>query len=206
MRQARTGLYEVLAQIVAVTRVRQTNPDGQRAARSFSPAPACPETTHSGLPAVGLHASTDDVQLLPMLREAACQCGQLVLRCIGEPAGISLCHCLDCQRRTGSVFGIAAFFAKEQVTIVEGSSTQFRRGSDSGSGVTFHFCGRCGSTVWWEAERLPLMMGVAVGAFADPDFPAPKQATWHSRQHRWLHLPDEIVSYPQSFVRTAPSE
>ena len=155
---------------------------------------------------LGLHACADRVQHRDMLREAACQCGQLVIRCSGEPAGVSLCHCLDCQRRTGSAFGIAAFFAKGQATIVRGSAAQFRRGSDSGSAVTFHFCGVCGSTIWWEPERLPSMIGVAVGAFADPDFPAPVQATWDKRQHRWLHLPDEIVSYPQSPVRTAPRE
>lgn len=49
------------------------------------------------------------------LREAACQCGRLVIRCSGEPAAVSLCHCLDCQRRTGSVFGVGAFFAREQI-------------------------------------------------------------------------------------------
>lgn len=154
----------------------------------------------------GLHASANRIQLRDMLREAACQCGRLVIRCSGEPAGISVCHCLDCQRRTGSVFGVAAFFAKEQVTIAAGSSTAFKRGADSGSSVTFHFCGTCGSTVWWQPERLPAMVGVAVGAFADPDFPAPLQATWDKRQHRWLHLPDEIVSYPQSAVRAAPRD
>ena len=150
----------------------------------------------------GLHVSTNRIQIRAMLREAACQCGRLVLRCRGEPAKVSLCHCLDCQRRTGSVFSIAVFFAKEQVTIAEGSSTQFRRGSDSGFDVTFHFCSVCGSTIWWEPERLPSMVGVAVGAFADPDFPAPQQAVWDKRQHGWLCLPDEIVSYPQNPVRT----
>lgn len=123
------------------------------------------------------------------------------MRCDGEPAAASLCHCLDCQRRTGSAFGVGAFFARGQVTVEKGSSTQFRRGSDSGSAVTFHFCSACGSTVWWEPERLPSMIGVAVGAFADPDFPAPAQATWDSRRHRWLHLPDEVTSYPQGAVR-----
>lgn len=139
-----------------------------------------------------------------MLREAACQCGRLVIRCSGEPAAVSLCHCLDCQRRTGSAFSIGAFFAREQVTVAEGSSTRFRRGSHSGSDVTFHFCGVCGSTVWWEPERLASMVGVAVGAFADPDFPAPVQATWDKRRHRWLHLPDEIVSHPESTRRLPP--
>ena len=124
------------------------------------------------------------------------------MRCSGEPAAVSLCHCLDCQRRTGSLFGVGAFFAKEQVTVAQGSATQFKRGSDSGSAVTCHFCSVCGSTVWWEAERLPSMVGVAVGAFADPDFPAPAQASWDVRQHRWLHLPAKVASHPQSLVRT----
>jgi len=127
-----------------------------------------------------------------------------MLRCRGEPAGVSLCHCLDCQRRTGSTFGIGAFFAKDQATVATGSSVEFKRSSDSGSGVTFHFCGWCGSTVWWEAERLPSMIGVAVGAFADPDFPAPKQATWDKRRHQWLCLSDEVVSYVEGVVRAAP--
>ena len=135
-----------------------------------------------------------------------CQCGKVRYEVTEQPLNVYTCHCLDCQRRTGSSFGIAAFFAKEQATITQGSSTQFRRGSDSGSDVTFHFCGVCGSTIWWEPERLPSMIGVAVGAFADPAFPAPMQATWDRRQHRWLHLPGQIVSYPQSPVRTAPRE
>jgi hypothetical protein len=82
-----------------------------------------------------------------MLGEGACQCGRLVIRCPGEPTGISLYRCLDCRRRTGSVVDVAAFFAKEQITIVEGSPTQFRRGSNSGSDITLQFCGIFGSTV-----------------------------------------------------------
>ena len=129
-------------------------------------------------------------------REAKCQCGRLVVRCTGEPAAVSICHCLDCQRRTGSAFGVAAFYAREQVE-AEGPATRFTRNSDSGASITFHFCGACGSTVWWEPERLPSMVAVAVGAFADPDFPAPVQSTWASRQHLWVHLPTEIIAHQQ---------
>ncbi len=138
-----------------------------------------------------------------MLRDGACQCGHLVIQCSGEPAAVSLCHCLDCQRRTGSIFGIGAFFAKEHVTVTGGTPTAFRRDSNSGSTITFQFCGVCGSTVWWEPERLPSMVGVAVGAFVAPGFPSPTQATWGKRQHRWLRLPDEIVSHPEGVIRPA---
>ncbi len=37
-----------------------------------------------------------------MIRRAACSCGQLRLTIEGEPSRIAMCHCLECQRRTGA--------------------------------------------------------------------------------------------------------
>jgi hypothetical protein len=55
-------------------------------------------------------------------RFASCTCGRLQLGCHGEPSRVSICHCVDCQRRTGSVFGIAAFFDRGSVSVVQGAS------------------------------------------------------------------------------------
>jgi hypothetical protein len=82
-----------------------------------------------------------------------------------------MCHCLACQRRTGSTYGIVAFFPRENV-MVAGDATAYTRESDSGCAFTFYFCPHCGSTVYWKAGRKPEMVAVAVGAFADPAFPA----------------------------------
>ena len=50
-------------------------------------------------------------------RTAACVCGQLSIEVRGEPRGVGVCHCLACQRRTGSVFAaLASFAAPYQVT------------------------------------------------------------------------------------------
>jgi hypothetical protein len=51
-------------------------------------------------------------------REAACHCGQLHLEVEGEPFVVSICHCLACQRRTGSAFGMQAAFRPDQVRAV----------------------------------------------------------------------------------------
>ena len=115
-------------------------------------------------------------------RVASCSCGQLRLTCEGEPVRISICHCLECQKRTGSVFATQARFARESVTI-EGRATQWTRLGDSGGSVTFNFCPVCGSTVYWEAP--PGFVAVAVGAFADPTFPPPKVSVYEERQHPW---------------------
>lgn len=123
----------------------------------------------------------------PVRRVAACACGQLRLTCTGDPGSVSACHCLDCQRRTGSAFGIAAFYRREN-TAVEGRAATCVRQGDSGFALRFHFCPDCGSTVFWEPERKPGAIAVAVGAFADPTYPPPKQSVFEHRRHPWVSL------------------
>jgi hypothetical protein len=123
-------------------------------------------------------------------RTAACACGQVRATCRGEPFKVSLCHCLECQRRTGGPFGVAAFFPREAVE-VSGETREFRRPADSGFDVVFRFCPDCGSTVWWEALRLPDRIAVAAGAFADPTFPAPTQEVYGQHRHAWM--PEDIA-------------
>ena len=52
-------------------------------------------------------------------RRAACSCGRLHLTIEGEPSRISMCHCLECQRRTGAVISNQARFRREQVTFAD---------------------------------------------------------------------------------------
>lgn len=118
-------------------------------------------------------------------RRAFCSCGQLQLVCTGEPVRISMCHCLACQRRTGSVYGVQARFRREDISSIEGRSTQYVRVADSGNSVTFHFCPACGATLYWELSALQGFVSVAVGAFADPSFPAPKISIYEERRHPW---------------------
>jgi hypothetical protein len=125
-----------------------------------------------------------------MTRDAACNCGQLTVRCEGEPVRISMCHCFACQRRTGSVFGAQARFPDERV-VIGGKSTAYVRG-EPGARATFHFCAICGSTVYYRLEKFPGVTAVAIGMFADPTFPTPKISVWESRKHSWVVLPEGI--------------
>ena len=84
-----------------------------------------------------------------MTRLASCHCGDVTVSCTGEPAKVSLCHCFDCQRRTGSLFSVAAFFPRDRVRETGASTMTYRRTAASGFSVTFHFCEHCGANVWW---------------------------------------------------------
>ncbi len=133
-------------------------------------------------------------------RTASCHCGDLTLRCDGAPRKISLCHCLQCQRRTGSLFSVAVFYDREQVSIERGTTASFVRESASGLPVTFRFCPGCGSNLFWEPARMPRLIGVAAGAFADPDFPMPDQAVWTKEGHHWIDLPEGIAAFEENPV------
>lgn len=124
-------------------------------------------------------------------RLAACSCGQLTAQVEGDPVRVSVCHCLACQRRTGSVFGQQARFHRDQVTTA-GESTVFVRVGDEGSTARFHFCPRCGATVWYEMDGLPEHLAVPVGAFADPAFPSPTVSVYEERQHGWVVMPADV--------------
>lgn len=124
-------------------------------------------------------------------RVASCSCGRLTARVRGEPVRISVCHCLACQLRTGSVFGVQARFRKEDVT-ASGESRAYTREPDDGGTITFRFCPHCGATVYYETEGLEGYYGIPVGAFADPSFPAPKVTVYVERKHPWVLLPPEI--------------
>jgi hypothetical protein len=124
-------------------------------------------------------------------REASCSCGQLRLTAEGDPVRISMCHCLACQQRTGSAFGMQARWPKNQVDIT-GRYTEYLRISDAGEDRTFRFCPDCGATVFWTTEGWTDTIAVPIGAFADPSSPQPTVSVWESRRYPWLSLPDVI--------------
>ena len=137
-----------------------------------------------------LHSVTAHGAGLMTTRHATCSCGQLHLTIEGEPSRIAMCHCLECQRRTGAVISNQARFRREQVTFA-GKATAWMRTAESGNVLTFHFCPTCGSTVYWENEGFPGYVAVAIGNFADPSFPAPTIAVWEQARHPWVSFPPE---------------
>jgi len=124
-------------------------------------------------------------------RHAECSCGQLKVTCEGDPVRVSICHCLACQKRTGSPFGQQARFPADKVK-VEGNATTYVRTGDSGGKATFRFCPTCGATVYFEIDKLAGFIAVPVGAFADPGFPSPVISIYGTRKHDWVNVPDHV--------------
>ena len=132
------------------------------------------------------------------MAHAQCMCG--ALRTLPVPEAVRLvvvCHCLDCQRRSGGPFGLGAFYPAEFATI-SGDHRKFTRSAASGGKVHNFFCPNCGSTVFWKADNLPGFIGVAVGALADPQYPAPSRSVFEQSKHHWVQIDGVAEHFQQS--------
>ena len=127
---------------------------------------------------------------------AQCGCGALRVEAEGAPEAVVACHCIDCQRRSGSPFGVGAYYLKSNVHI-KGESRQYTRTTAAGRPFHQHFCPNCGSTVYFWGPNKPDAIGIAVGAFADSHFPAPVRSVWEQSRHDWVELPEGL----QHFMR-----
>lgn len=123
-------------------------------------------------------------------RIASCSCGQLTVAVAEDPIRVGVCHCLACQRRTGSAFGTQARFRKAGVE-VKGESTQYVRIGDEGSKAIFSFCPVCGATVHYQTEGYEDTIAIPVGAFADPGFPEPTVSVYEEQNTPGLQCPSK---------------
>jgi len=118
-------------------------------------------------------------------KTAACACGALTVSVSAPPISTHACSCLDCQRRSGSVFTYTAFFAETDV-LVKGEFRCWRRSSDAGRFHESNFCPTCGNALFYHLEAWPGVVGIPVGNFADPAFDKPATLYWTAQRHKWL--------------------
>jgi len=127
-------------------------------------------------------------------RTATCRCGQLAATATGEPVRVSVCHGLDCQKRSGSSFAAQARWPTGQVTI-SGEARVWTRIGDNGSATDFSFCPTCGANLFYRGGGFPDLIAIAIGAFADPAFPAPMFSVWEQRKHGWVEILGDGVEH-----------
>lgn len=130
------------------------------------------------------------------MRRDTCACGQLSADCEGEPVRVPVCHCLACQRRSGSAFAAQAWFPREAVRVAR-VSREWRRVGEAGGMGTFSFCPECSSIVHYAIDALPDRIAVPLGGFAGSDFPPPGFSIYEERKHRWVAITGDGVEHLQ---------
>lgn len=117
----------------------------------------------------------------------ACQCRDVRYSIAGDPVRLNVCHCRDCQRQSGSAFGMSLVIAPESFRLESGSLKQFVTTSDSGRQKTCAFCPHCGVRIYNATSAL---MSVKAGTLDDTSLLDPDAHYWVSRKQAWLEVPE----------------
>ena len=131
-----------------------------------------------------------------MERTATCACGGFRVIVSGEPERVTICHCRDCQRRSGVPWTCNAHYRRSNVRL-EGPNKVHAREGQEGRTLRNHFCPDCGTTLCFFGEKFPELCGVAVGAFADPAYPAPTVSVFERSMYAWAAMPPGMEHFPE---------
>ena len=126
-----------------------------------------------------------------------CFCGNISYKTIGQPIGVTHCHCSTCRRVCGAAFITWVSFKKANFAFTCGTPTRFK----SSDNVERSFCNRCGTALTFEEVSQPDRVDVTVGSLDQPNDVFPEDHIWTSSRLSWLHMNDGLPEYAQESPR-----
>jgi hypothetical protein len=131
---------------------------------------------------------------MSVTREGGCACGAVRYRLTSEPLFVHCCHCLNCQRQTGSAFVINALIEADRVEVLAGTPQPVEAPRDDGSTQTIFRCPTCQIAVFSEYGR-PEVRFVRAGTLDDPSTVAPDVHIYTRSKLDWVTLPDSVPAF-----------
>jgi hypothetical protein len=123
--------------------------------------------------------------------EGGCACGVVRYRLTSEPMFVHCCHCLNCQRQTGSAFVINLLIEADRVELLSGEPEPIDVPRDDGSTQRIHRCPDCQVAVYSEYGR-PEVRFVRGGTLDEPSSVAPDVHIFTRSKLPWVTLPEEV--------------
>ena len=126
--------------------------------------------------------------------EGGCSCGAVRYRLAAEPMFVHCCHCLNCQRQTGSAFVINLLIEADRVEVVEGEPQAVDVPRDDGSTQRIYRCPACQVAVYSEYTR-PEVRFVRAGTLDDPSQVSPDVHIYTRSKLDWVAIPESVPAF-----------
>jgi hypothetical protein len=126
--------------------------------------------------------------------EGGCSCGAVRYRLLSEPLFTHCCHCLNCQRQTGSAFVINLLIETDRVELLAGAAQAVDVPRDDGSSQRIFRCPVCQVAVYSQYGR-PEVRFVRGGTLDDPSQVSPDVHIFTRSKLSWVALPDAVPAF-----------
>lgn len=124
-----------------------------------------------------------------------CQCGTIRFEAMGDALRIHACHCTDCQRQSGSAFGMTMVVAEANFRLTQGEVNTFTLTSDAGRTKLGGFCPKCGTRIYHKVESRPGFVSVKAGTLDDTSGLSPQLHIWTRSKQGWVAIPEGVETY-----------
>ena len=131
--------------------------------------------------------------------EGGCACGEVRYRLGSEPMFVHCCHCLNCQRHTGSAFVINMLIETARVKFLAGRPEPIAMPLNGGSPKDIHRCHTCKVAVWSINGGRSQLLIVRAGTLDDPTAVTPDVHIFTRSKLPWVALPEGVPAYEVSY-------
>jgi hypothetical protein len=122
--------------------------------------------------------------------DGGCQCARVRYRIEGKPLAVVVCHCTECQRQSGSAFGMSMAVPRDAFRLLSGELRAFDVSCDSGRIKTCTFCPTCGTRIYHQVSRE--VLSIKPGTLDDTSGLDPDTHFWTKRKQPWVPIPDGV--------------
>jgi hypothetical protein len=126
--------------------------------------------------------------------EGGCSCGAVRYRLTSDPLFIHCCHCLNCQRQTGSAFVINLLIEADRVELLAADPQPIDAPRDDGSMQRIFRCPTCQVAVFSQ-YTYPEVWFVRGGTLDEPSAVAPDVHIFTKSKLPWVTLPDSVPAF-----------
>jgi hypothetical protein len=126
--------------------------------------------------------------------EGGCACGSVRYRLSDEPLFVHCCHCLNCQRQTGSAFVINALIETDRVELLAGDPNVVEAPRDDGSMQQIYRCPDCQVAVYSQ-YTWPQLRFVRAGTLDEPSSVSPDVHIFTRSKLPWVELPPDVPAF-----------
>ena len=124
-----------------------------------------------------------------------CQCGGIRYEVTGAPQQLVVCHCTDCQRQSGSAFGMTLVVKEEDFRLTKGELKTYLSESDAGRAKLGAFCPDCGTRIYHKPEWRKGRVSVKPGTLDDTSGLKPDIHLWTASKQPWVTIPEGVEAH-----------
>ncbi len=128
-----------------------------------------------------------------------CSCGAVRFRLTTAPMFVHCCHCLDCQKQTGSAFAINALIETDRIEMLAGQPEPVSMPTDSGRPHDIYRCPKCKVAVWSDYGRRPYLRFVRVSVLDAPHAIVPDVHIYTRSKVPWVALPAGVPAFAEYY-------